>query len=54
MGRDVVEDDLNVARDVSGAVKGGRYTRWNIQWVRASKHDGDFSMAAFVIPFVSC
>lgn len=30
MSRDVVEDDLNVARDLSGAVKGGRYTRWNI------------------------
>lgn len=50
----MVEDDSDVVGDVDGAAKGGRHTRWNIQGIRASKHDGDFGVAAFIIPFVSC
>lgn len=54
MGGDVVEDNLNLVGNAGGVVKGGRHTRRNVQRIRASKHDGNFSVAAFIIPFVSC
>lgn len=50
----MVEDNLNVVGDAGGVAKGGRHTRRNVQRIRASKHDGNFSVAAFIIPFVSC
>jgi len=54
VGGDVVEDDLKVVGDAGGVAKGGRHTRRNIQGIRASKHDSNFSVAASIVPFVSC
>jgi len=54
MGGDMVEDNLNVVGDAGGVAKGGGHTRRNVQGIRASKHDGNFSVAAFIVPFVSC